>query len=136
MDDFKVERLEKRIEVLSEWKSRMLELYGEELSPFDKWCLENELSREDQHFITNLSLLFSIHLHPEPDNSEVRNILHNTKAYFNVDHIELTFEEFDRFIKEYQRKEKPIFYWDTRELLEKLAQSNRSVQLKEWLIGQ
>jgi|GEM_PF-6700371 len=130
----KIEQLEKRIEILLDWKERLKDLAGDQLSPFDRWCSEKELSRDDQHFITNLCLMFSIHLHPEQDHPDVQKVKHNVMTFFNVKEIELNITCFERFIHEYQMKEKPIFSWDARELLEKLNESGRSVQLKEVLL--
>ncbi|MBE0343523.1 hypothetical protein E4V51_25035, partial [Paenibacillus sp. 28ISP30-2] len=65
MNNLDEKYLKKRIEILLEWKSVLLRLAEDELAPFVKWCAENELSQEDQHFITNLCLLFQIHLHPD-----------------------------------------------------------------------
>jgi hypothetical protein len=117
MDNIKNTQLEKRIEILLEWKSRLLQLAEDELSPFDKWCAENELSAADQHFLTNLCMLFSMRLHPDQNNPDVRKI------------------KFEKFIKDYQLKEHPIHEWDAREVLEKLAESNRSMELKQKLLG-
>lgn len=131
----KMEQLEKRIGILLDWKERLTELAGDQLSPFDRWCSEKELSRDDQHFITNLCLLFSIHLHPEQDHPDVQKIKHNVMTLFEVKEIELSLTCFERFIHEYQIKEKPIFSWDARELLGKLSESGRSIQLIEVLLN-
>ncbi|MET3209368.1 UNVERIFIED_CONTAM: hypothetical protein ABIC26_002312 [Paenibacillus sp. PvR008] len=127
--------LEKRVEILLEWKSVLLRLAEDELSPFVKWCAENELSQEDQHFLTNLCMLFSMRLHPDQNNPDVQKITRNFEELFEVTDFELSYEEFEKFIKDYQLKEHPIHEWDAREVLEKLAESNRSIELKEKLLG-
>ncbi|MEK4664255.1 hypothetical protein [Paenibacillus sp. SAF-068] len=131
----KVEQLEKRIEILLDWKDRLTELVGDSLSPYEKWCIEKELSREDQHFITNLCLLFSIQLHPDQEHPDVQKVKHNVMTLFDIKEIEMNFLCFEQFISDYQLKENPIFSWDARELLEKLNESGRSVQLKEVLLN-
>lgn len=131
----KANQLEKRIEILLEWKSMLLRLAEDEMSPFDKWCAEKELSREDQHFLTNLCMLFSMRLHPDPNNADVQKITKNIEEHFKVTTLELSFKEFEKFIKDYQLREHPIHEWDAREVLEKLAESNRSIELKEKLLG-
>ncbi|MBE0335756.1 hypothetical protein [Paenibacillus sp. 23TSA30-6] len=135
MNNLDEKYLKKRIEILLEWKSVLLRLAEDELSPFVKWCAENELSQEDQHFITNLCLLFQIHLHPDQGDPEVKNIMRNIKGLFNVDVVEISFESFQDFIEKYQQDKQLIHEWDAREVLEKLAESNRSIELKEKLLG-
>ncbi|MDQ0494674.1 hypothetical protein [Paenibacillus brasilensis] len=135
MDNMKNTQFEKRIKILLEWKSRLLQLAEDELSPFDKWCAENELSAADQHFLTNLCMLFSMRLHPDQNNPDVRKITKNFEEHFKVTDFELSYEEFEKFIKDYQLKEHPIHVWDAREVLEKLAESNRSIELKQKLLG-
>ncbi len=135
MENSNITQLEKRINVLLEWKSVLLRLAGDELSPYDKWCAEKELSREDQHFITNLCMLFNIRLHPDQSNPDVQKITKNFDEHFKVGDFELSYEVFEKFIKDYQLRAHPIYEWDAREVLEKLAESNRSIELKEKLLG-
>ncbi|AET57390.1 hypothetical protein ACWHAM_09540 [Paenibacillus terrae] len=135
MDNMKNTQFEKRIDILLEWKSRLLQLVEDELSPFDKWCAKNELSTADQHFLTNLCILFSMRLHPDQNNPDVQKITRNFEELFEVTDFELSYEEFEKFIKDYQLKERPIHEWDAREVLEKLAESNRSIELKEKLLS-
>lgn len=47
----KLDRLQKRIDTLLEWQSCLIYLAEEHLTPFDKWCIRNEVSNEDQLFI-------------------------------------------------------------------------------------
>ncbi|WP_068496581.1 hypothetical protein [Paenibacillus kribbensis] len=135
MENPNLTQLEKRINILLEWKTVLLRLAEDELSPYDKWCAEKELSREDQHFIANLCMLFNIRLHPDQSKPDVQKITKNFEEHFKVNDFELSYEVFEKLIKDYQLREHPIHEWDAREVLEKLAESNRSVELKEKLLG-
>ncbi|OAZ50288.1 hypothetical protein A9Z39_10145 [Paenibacillus polymyxa] len=46
MENLNITQLEKRIKILLEWKSVLLCLAEDELSPYDKQCAEKELSHE------------------------------------------------------------------------------------------
>ncbi|MEJ3718403.1 hypothetical protein WGM54_10335 [Paenibacillus polymyxa] len=79
MENLNITQLEKRIKILLEWKSVLLCLAEDELSPYDKQCAEKELSREVQHFITNLCMLYNIRLHPDQSNLDVQKSLKTLK---------------------------------------------------------
>lgn len=57
MENLNITQLEKFIKILLEWKSILLCLAEDELSPYDKQCAEKMLSREDQHF-TRISVCY------------------------------------------------------------------------------
>ncbi|MFW5437849.1 hypothetical protein [Paenibacillus apiarius] len=135
MHTSELDRLQKRIDILLEWQSRLIYLAGEHLTPFDKWCIENEVSNDDQLFIVNLCMMFSLLFYPEKDNPDKERILNNFKEMFGVKEIEPSINAFNYFLEEYQKKENDLQKWDARELLESLAASNRSVLLKEKLLS-
>ncbi|MEE4561244.1 hypothetical protein [Paenibacillus polymyxa] len=96
MENLNITQLEKRIKILLEWKSILLCLAEDELSPYDKQCAEKMLSREDQHFITNLCMLYNIRLHPDQSNLDVQKITKNFEEQLKIIDFELSYEVFEK----------------------------------------
>ncbi|NEZ40351.1 hypothetical protein [Paenibacillus alvei] len=119
----KLDRLQKRIDTLLEWQSCLVYLAEEHLTPFDKWCIRNEVSNEDQLFIANLCMMFSLHLYPEKEHPDKERILNNFKKMFGAKDIEISLKTFNNYLEEYQNNQNHFLRWDARELLDSLLGS-------------
>ncbi|MGX4585327.1 hypothetical protein [Paenibacillus chitinolyticus] len=124
-------RLEKKVEVLSYWVDRLVFLAEDNLTPYQRWAIDNHLSNDDELFITNLTGLYTMHLYPEQNDPEIKKAIAGLKKALGVDSYELAYEDFKQKLRQYQERAETLCTWDSDSLVEALHKSGRFEGLKE-----
>ncbi|GKS12904.1 hypothetical protein YDYSY3_39040 [Paenibacillus chitinolyticus] len=124
-------RLEKEVEVLSYLVDRLVLLTEDNLTPYQRWVIDNHLSNDDELFITNLTGFYILHLYPDQSNVEIVKAKKGFKEVLGLESYELTYEDYKQKLKEYQKSTETLCTWDPDSLVHVLHQSGRFDGLKE-----